>query len=105
MSITLALEPEMEERLREMAARQGKPVETYLLDLAERDARNGTRSNPAAPNGAPPLGSLAEMFAQWREEDATDDPEELRRADEELEELKANLNANRAANGERLLFP
>ena len=42
---------------------------------------------------------------RWMEEDATNDPEEIRRAEEDLAELKRNLNANRAATGERLPFP
>lgn len=36
-------------------------------------------------------------------EDATDDPEEIRKADEEVADLRRNLNANRAATGERLV--
>ena len=45
------------------------------------------------------------LFAQWAEEDATDDPEELKRRDEEHLELKLALNANRKATGERLPYP
>ena len=43
------------------------------------------------------------MFNQWIAEDATDDPEEIRKADAEVAELRRNLNANRAATGERLV--
>jgi len=46
-----------------------------------------------------------ELFAKWRAEDATDDPEELRAAEEELAEFKKAMNENRAATGARLLFP
>ena len=38
-------------------------------------------------------------------EEATDDPEEIRKAEEELAEFKRNMNANREATGERLVFP
>ena len=55
------------------------------------------------PSTAHP-GSLGELFAQWRKEDETDDPEELARRDADLDELKANLNANRAATSEEPLF-
>ncbi|HET6386421.1 MAG TPA: hypothetical protein VFJ58_23765 [Armatimonadota bacterium] len=135
MTITLDLKPEIEERLRENASGAGLSVEEYLLRIAEQEAAtslelnssaskpprdsNGTavgqanRIDPAALDrlrlstepGAYPPGSLAEMFAQWQAEDATDDPEELARRDRELEELKANLNANRAACGDEPLFP
>ena len=45
------------------------------------------------------------LLAQWAEEDATDDPEELRRRDEEALELRRAMNETRRLNGERLHFP
>lgn len=44
------------------------------------------------------------LLESWREKDATDAPEEIRRAEEELEEFKRNMNANRATTGERLVY-
>ena len=44
-----------------------------------------------------------DLLQSWMREDVTDDPEKIRRAEEEVEELKRNLNANRAATGERLV--
>ena len=40
----------------------------------------------------------------WMSEEATDDPEEIRQAEEELAEFKRNINANRAATGERQVY-
>lgn len=45
------------------------------------------------------------LFAEWAIEDATDDPEELRRRDEEAMELRQAMNETRRLNGERLHFP
>ena len=45
------------------------------------------------------------LFAQWQVEDATGDPEELKRRDTEMLELQHALNENRKATGERLPFP
>jgi hypothetical protein len=45
------------------------------------------------------------LFAQWDKEDATDDPEELKRRDTEMLELQHALNDNRKATEERLPFP
>lgn len=45
------------------------------------------------------------ILQSWLEVDATDNPEQIRQAGLELDELKRNLNANRAATGERLVFP
>ncbi|MDQ2730340.1 MAG: hypothetical protein M3Y56_01665, partial [Armatimonadota bacterium] len=60
MSITLELQPELEEKLREAAAQQGKAVETYLLELAQQNVPDESIVTPVVPNGAPPPGSLAE---------------------------------------------
>lgn len=38
------------------------------------------------------------------QEECTDDPEEIRKSQEEFDELKRNLNANRDATGERRVF-
>jgi hypothetical protein len=48
---------------------------------------------------------LIELLDAWSEEDATEDPEELQRREVEWQALKSGLNANRAENGERPLFP
>lgn len=93
MTLTIQLEPEVEERLRDAAGAQGVEPTEYARRLIEEHLP-GTRGE-----------ALARLMEQWIEEDATDDPEELEARDREWEELKANLNANRAATGERALFP
>jgi len=45
------------------------------------------------------------LMKAWLEEDATDDPEELRQAEEELREFKRNMNQPRKETGARLLYP
>ena len=45
------------------------------------------------------------LLEAWLKEAATDEPEEMRKSEEEYAELKRNLNANRAATGERFVFP
>ena len=46
-----------------------------------------------------------ELFAKWRVEDATDNPEELRKAEQELAEFKKAMNENRVQAGEPLVYP
>ena len=41
----------------------------------------------------------------WLEEDATDDPDEIRRAQEELEEFKRGINVERERAGARRIYP
>ena len=45
------------------------------------------------------------LMRKWLEEDATDDPEEVLRAEEELREFKRNMNQPRKEAGARLLYP
>ena len=45
------------------------------------------------------------LMKSWLEEDATDDPEEIRAAEEELREFKRNMNLPRKETGARLLYP
>jgi len=45
------------------------------------------------------------LFKAWREQDATDDPEEIRKAVQELEEFKSSVNVNSVASGERRVYP
>jgi hypothetical protein len=67
------------------------------------------------PSVGPPIGvplatgaidteTLA-LLEAWAREDATDDPEKLKNAQKELDEFKKAMNENRAACGERILFP
>ena len=82
--LTITLPEKLEERLRGEAARHGaEPAEFALKVLDERlPERMGT-------------GTLAELFAEWAAEDATDDPAEIRRRNEEFEELKRAMNESR----------
>ena len=63
------------------------------------------------PAGVSPLATGAidtetlELLAAWAREDATDDPEELRDAQKELDDFKKAMNENRTACGERILYP
>ncbi len=43
------------------------------------------------------------VLRQWREEDKTDDPEEIARRQSELDEFKASLNSSHSSN--RVIYP
>ena len=67
-----------------------------------------TNSAPplAQPSNSNPIDTATlELFAKWRAEDATDDPEELRKAEQELAEFKKAMNENRVQVGEPLVYP
>ena len=46
-----------------------------------------------------------ELLEAWAREDATEDPDKLSDAQKELDEFKRAMNENRAACGERILYP
>ncbi len=45
------------------------------------------------------------LLNTWLADDATDDPDELRAAEIDLEEFKRNMNRPRKEAGARLLYP
>jgi hypothetical protein len=82
----------------------------------QRSARDNVKhqttpeTSPTPPlaqrsNNNPIDTATLELFAKWRAEDATDDPEELRKAVQELAEFKKAMNRNRAQAGEPILYP
>jgi hypothetical protein len=46
-----------------------------------------------------------ELLARWRAEEATDDPEEVRLAEQELAQFKKSMNQNRSQSGEPVVYP
>lgn len=92
MTLTIQLPKDVAESLRRAAGQQG-------IDPGEYAARLIRDNLPVAERSA----ALRAMFAEWAAEDATDDPAEIGRRNEEWAELRAALNANRIS--ERKLFP
>lgn len=92
-SLSIQLTPDEEARLRSVARRAG-------LDPAECARRLLTQHLPAEPTAL----ATRELLRAWRDEDATDDPAELRRAEEELAAFKQAMNVSRAKAGARPLY-
>lgn len=84
MTLTLTLTPEKETRLAAQARRAGLTPEQYVQSLIDRDTQ---KSGPTQAGGAQPLSPTAALFAQWAEEDRTDDSEEIARRNQETDEL------------------
>jgi hypothetical protein len=85
MTLTLELPPEVEGALADEARRKGMTPEQIVLEnLRQR-----------YPVIVPRADSMAALFAKWDAEDATDDPEELARRNQDWEMTKATLEANR----------
>ena len=58
---------------------------------------------PPIANGAVDTATL-ELLQGWRLQDATDDPQEIGAAEQELTEFKRAMNENRTLAGEPLLY-
>jgi hypothetical protein len=82
-----------------------RPKGRFRLIELEEDQESASAANEAKPIIDAENAAAIALLKCWREQDATDDPVELRKAEEELVEFKRNLNANRAAAGERLTYP
>ena len=95
MTLTINLTREEEERLHAAARKEG-------IDPAELVRKLVTAHLPPAydENAA----SIA-LLQSWLAEDTTDDPEEMRKAQEELETFKQALNAERERAGARRIYP
>lgn len=105
--MTITLTPETEAKLIRFATSRGLAPEEALdeivvagIELKAEDAR--ARNRAIALKQAEEDRALLE---QWKTEEATDDPEELKRRDQDMLELQLALNANRKATGERVPFP
>ena len=104
MTVTLELKPEEVTALHHRARAEGVGIEAVLHALV---AQVPPPPAPKAPEQArPEKGALNEkqkaaiaLMQDWREEDETDDLEELARRDRDLEEFKANMNRWRAEEG------
>jgi hypothetical protein len=60
---------------------------------------------PRSASNGPIDAATFELLAAWRLADATDDPEEIRAAEQELDEFKRTMNKNRTRAGEPLVYP
>jgi hypothetical protein len=98
MSLMIELTSEQAAILKAEASARGTDERLILNDLIAGLQKN---SNELKPENR----DLIELLDTWAEEDVTEDPLELANREANWQALKAGLNANRIANGERLLFP
>lgn len=92
MTLTLELTPQEEATLNQQASVQNVDVNTLVR----------ARLFGATETSVPQIkhSGLASILQSWIEEDATDDPAQIKKAEEETAELLQNLQANRVDFGE-----
>ena len=93
--MTLTLTPVTGTRLLALAERRGQTPEAVIDAFVAREAAEAA---PGAAAFQPPLAAQSDptlaLFAQWAEEDRTDDLEELTRRQRDGDGLLAALQAN-----------
>jgi hypothetical protein len=110
MTVNIDFTPQETAWINAQAQQQGLSPEQIIRQMVDAQLRNTAEASVAAPPPPAPVldakqqAAIAYLDARIAEgENAT--PEQVRQATEEFEELKRNLNANRAATGERRVFP
>ena len=103
--LTLNVSPQIEAKLFDFARQEGIDP-TALIEKMVKEYRliatpQGPESQPKFTVANDPL--MARLEARIAA--APTDPEAIREAEEDLNELMRNMNANRAATGERIPFP
>ena len=82
--MTITLPPDIETRLKGEASRHGLPAEDYARKLIAENLPSTSESQ-----------SLAKLFADWNAQDSTNDPAEIARRNQQVEEFKQAMNRNR----------
>ena len=94
MTISLEIRPDVEPRLLDEATRRGVDPSAMVAILVDQGL-SAASPRPTLSTAEPGRGdSLRELFAEWAAEDATDDPAEVQRRQQEFEEFKAGMTAN-----------
>lgn len=95
MTLTINLTQEEETRLHTAAQKEGLDPVEFVRKLVTGHLLPAHDENAA---------SIA-LLQSWLEEDATDNPDEIRQAQEELELFKQAINAERERAGTRRIYP
>ena len=82
--MTIKIPPDVGSQLKKEAQRQGLDADTYATTLIKR----------GLPKAVPDQGT-PDLLARWAAEDATDDPDEIQRRNEEAEQFMRGLARNR----------
>jgi hypothetical protein len=100
--IALDFSPNEETQILAVAHQVGLAPAEYVMKLV-KDHLPLVQTVSAPAVSKENTAAIAQLQA-WLDEEATDDPGEIRQAEDELRELMQNLNRNRTATGERPVF-
>lgn len=104
MTLQVDFTPQTEAWINAQAQQRGLLPADLVRRVIEESAAAAALPPRTQESDSKPDPTIA-LLQSWIAEDATDDPEEIRKAEEELIEFKRNMNAPRKEAGARLLFP
>jgi len=102
MTLTIHLTPTEEARLAAAARQKGVAPAELARELVTEHLPLETEKKSVESRHDDPTVALLQS---WLEEDATDDPEEIRKDQEDLDEFKQAINAERDRAGSRRIYP
>jgi len=100
MTITIDFGPQVEAQLLAIAKQNGIAPAEVVKKLVTGDLPSIQLESGISQRN---MAAIA-LLQSWRHQDATDDPELIRQAEQELNEFKCNINANREISGERPVY-
>lgn len=101
MSVIIDLTPQEEERFRDYAKKRGTEPSALARKLIVDAIPVGLPDEPKiSDENRKAIAYLQSRLA----EEATNDPEEIAKAEAELAEFKRNINANRAMSGDTQVY-
>ena len=105
MTLTIELTPEQESRLLAAALEQHLEPQELIQQWVEHLPSLPTVNRGVIHSVDPENDASIALLQSWLAEDATDDAEEIQKAEDDLQEFKRNMNAPRKIAGARLHFP
>lgn len=104
MTLQVDFTPQTEDWINTQARQRGLRPADLVRSVIEESAATMSAPSPADDVDSHQDATIA-LLQSWIAEDFTDDPEEIRQAEQDLMEFKRNMNAPRKEAGARLLFP
>ena len=104
MTLTINLTPEQHSRLEAEARRRGVPPEERAEEIVRQHFAAVSHETQPGTADSGDAASIA-LLESWLREDATDDPDAIRAAEEDLAEFKRAMNETRRDAGARILSP
>ncbi len=105
MNYTIDVSPQLSERLTQTAKARGVEPTKLLESLVVEFISPVISDSSATPDISAKNAAALAYLRKRLQDEASTDPEEIRKSDAEAEELLQSLNRNRIESGERPLIP